>query len=266
MTANIRANGIDIDDYYADHVTSNAPRITGYQVIGIDIQNRYDVLSAPDNINAGARVPASGYITSVVGWPASTDLSDIYCGNASQYASTTPAGGTASRTAWTSPRVLTHTITIAFANAAALTNYFFYGGRILLSASQGTGTTADNVLRTALSSIGTMVIYDLGHYRTGAGGVVNNASIGGSNIGTTETTLFTLTDGSPYTTSNYIVSLDANAAAGSATTLILKSVLNIVTRGSTVDTYTGTYTSVTQQRNLPGTTTAPTITSSLTVV
>ena len=85
----------------------------------------------------------------------------------------------------------------------------------------------------------------------GGGGTITNASIGGSNIGTSSVALYNTTDGSPYTGSTYSVSMVANAAAGSATVLTITSVLTIVTAGTVADTYTGTYTSAVQQRNHP---------------
>jgi len=249
MTANIQKAGTDLDSLFAAHVTNNAANATGYRVVGVDIQTRYDPLAAPANANAGARVPATNLRTSAAGWSANTDLASIFCGNAALYSLTTPSGGTGTRAGFTSPTTLTHTITITFANAAALTNYFYYGGRIQLSSSKSTGTTADNTLATMFSNMGTIVIYDAGHYRTGASGTITNAAVGGSNIGTTHTTLFNTTDGNPYSSTTYSVSMWANAAAGAATVLTIATTLSVGTSGTIADTYSGTYTSNVQQRN-----------------
>jgi hypothetical protein len=97
--------------------------------------------------------------------------------------------------------------------------------------------------------MGTLVIYDQGHYRTGAGGAISFPSIGGSSIGTTAVSLYNTTDGSPYTATTYTVSMVANAAPGSSSVLTITTVLNIATAGTITDTYTGTYTSNVQQRN-----------------
>jgi hypothetical protein len=250
MTANIQSNGTDLDTLFAAHVTNNAANATGYQVAGVDISTRFDPLANPAPANAGSRLPASGITTSATGYSPNTDLATIFCGNASQYSLTTPANGSGSLAGFTSPTTLTHTITITFANAAALTNYFFFGGRIQISCSQSAGTTADTTLATMFTNMGTIVIYDAGHFQSGgAGGTVTNAGTGGSNIGTTPVALYNTTDGSPYTATTYSISMVANAAAGSATVLTITTVLTVVTGGTVADTYTGTYTSNVQQRN-----------------
>jgi hypothetical protein len=251
MTANIQSAGVDLDTLFAAHVTNNAANATGYQVAGTDIQSRFDPLSAPAQANLGSRIPAVHITTSATGWSANTDLASIFCGNAGQYSLTTPANGTGTKSSgFTSPVTLTHTITITFASAAALTNYFFYGGRIQLSCSQSAGTTADASLGTMFTNMGTIVIYDAGHYQTGgSGGTVTNSGTGGSNIGTSSVALYNTTDGSPYTATTYSISMVANAAAGSATVLTITTTLTVNTAGSIADTYTGTYTSNVQQRN-----------------
>jgi len=252
MTANIRKSGIDTDILFAPHVTNNAAFPLEIKVAGVDIQTRYDPLSAPDQSNAGARIPDTGISTSAGGWVSPRDLAFIFAGNPGQYSLSTPTGGTkTSGGGWTSPKTWTHTLTITFANASALSNYFFLGGRILISPSQSAGTLADNTLATMFSSMGTLIIYDQGHYRTGAGGTISNSTIGGYNIGTTPFTLFNITDGSPYTASTYSVSMVANAAIFSATVITITTTLSTITAGSVADTYSGTYTSAIQQRNYP---------------
>ena len=252
MPANIFSAGVDLDTLYAPFVSASPVSNIGYQVAGVDIRTRYDPLSNPAQQNLGSRIPAVNLTTSVSGWSANTNLSSIFCGNASQYSLTTPAGASQSTGGWVSPKTWTHTITISFSSAAALTNYFFFGGRIQVSASKSTGTAADNALASMFSSMGTIVIYDQGHYQTGgAGGTVQNPSIGGGNVGAALTNLYTATDGSPYTASNYVMRMQANAAAGSATVLTITTVLTTVTAGTVADTYTGTYSSNIQQRNHP---------------
>jgi len=251
MTANISSLGVDLDTLFAPHVTNNAANLTGYRVAGVDTQTRYDVLANPAQFNVSSRIPATLITTSATGWSPNTDLASIFCGNAGQYSLTTPVNGTKSTTGWTSPKVWTHTITISFASAAALTSYFFYGGRIQISPTQGAGTLADNTLSTMFSNMGALVIYDVGHYRTGTGGTILSPSTGGSTIGTSPVTIYSTTDGSPYTATTYNVSIVANAAIGSATTLTITTLLQSVTSGTIADTYSGTYTSNIQQRNYP---------------
>lgn len=166
------------------------------------------------------------------------------------YALTTPAGASGSITGFSSPTTLTHVTTITFASAAVLSDYFFFGGRIQLSPSHTTGTLADNTLSTMFSTVGTIIVEDINHYQVGgSGGTIVNPTVGGSEIGTTPVTLYTATDGSPYSATTYSVSMVANAAAGSATVLTLTTTLGVVTSNGSVDVYTGTYSSNIQQRN-----------------
>lgn len=251
MASNIQSAGVDTDTLFAPHVTNNAANLVNYQVAGVDLQTRYDPLSNPAQQNLGSRIPNTNLLTSSAGWGANTDLAQIFCGNAGQYSLTTPAGGTQARTGWTSPRTWVHTITITFSSASALTSYFFYGGRIQISPSQSSGTLADNTLSAMFSNVGTIIIYDQGNFRTGGGGASPNPGTGGANIGTGPVTIYNTTDGSPYSSSTYTVSMVANSSAGSANVLTITTTLNIVTAGVTPDTYTGTYTSTVQQRNYP---------------
>jgi hypothetical protein len=252
MPANILSSSVDLDTLFAPFVASVVPQVTGYQVSGVDIRTRYDPLAAPDRINAGARVPPTSLTTSASGFAASTDLASIFCGNVSRYSLTTPANGTkATPGGWTTPTTWCHTITMTFASATALTNYFYYGGRILIAPSKVSGTAADNALVTMFASMGTLAIYDTGHYQTGPGGVLTNASIGGSNIGTSSTNLYNIATGGVYTSTTYGVSMVANGAIGLATAITITTILDTVTAGSVADTYTGIYTSNIQQRNHP---------------
>lgn len=249
MPSNILVNGVDTDTLFAAFVTNSPANNTGYQVSGTDIRTRYDIIANPAQANAGSRVPATGFLVSTTGYTADTDLASVFCGNASQYSISTPANGTRTSTAgWTAPRTWTHTLTVTFANAAALTNYFFLGGRIQITPSQSAGNANDTALAGMLTSVGTLIIYDQGHYRTGAGGTIVNAGTGGSNIGTTSTSLYTVSQGL-YTDVSYAVTMVADAAAGAATVLTITITLNLATSVSTV--YTGTYTSTVQQRNHP---------------
>ena len=221
MPANISYKGTDLDSIFETPRVGTAAANTNYQVAGVDISNRFTALAARSEAggNAGARVPPTGILTS-----AGTDLANLYAGAPGQYSVTSLASITGAALTVGATVARTHSFTLTFASAAALTNYFTYGGRIQITAAN-TGTysagSANALLQTMLSSMGTLIIYQTGHYRTGAGGTVNNAATGGSNIGTTSTLLYTLTDGSPYGASTYTVTMVANAAAGSATTVTL---------------------------------------------
>lgn len=251
MTANIQSGGTDLDNLFAAHVTNNAAAATGYQVAGVDIQTRYDPLANPAQSNAGARIPATNITTSATGYSANTDLASIFCGNVALYSLNTQSGGIGTRTGFTSPVTLTQTITVTFSSAAALTNYFFYGGRIqLFPTHTGGSTTADTDLGAFCSSIGTTVIYDAGHYQSGATtGTTVNGTVGGSNIGTTSTAFYNATEPLLYTANTFNVNVVANAAAGSATALTITTIMTISTHGVIADSYTGTYSVNVQQRN-----------------
>ena len=261
MTSNYKSNGTDLDSLFAAHVTNNAANLVNYKVSGVDIQARFDPLSNPDQSNVGSRIPAINITTSSSGWSASTDLSTIFCGNAGQYSLT--GSSSASTVAFTSPVTISNTIIVTFSNAAALTNYFYYGGRIQLYCSHtGGSTAADAALATMFSNMGTIVIYDQGHFQAGGiSGTITNGSVGGSNIGTTSVSLYNISDGSPYSSTTYNISMIADAAAGSATRLTIILTLNVITAGSVIDNYTGTYTSYVQQRNHPSQS-VPTISNS----
>ena len=249
MTANIQYKTTDLDSIFETPIKGAARANVNYQVAGVDIAGRYTALTnvTTGNGNIASRVPPTGILTS-----AGTDLSSLFAGAASQHSLTTPLSPT--HAGFTSPTTLTHTFTMTFASAAALTNYFTYGGRVIIGPSQSAGTASDADLQLMFGQIGTFIIYDVGNYITGAGSgvVINNAAIGGSNIGTTQTTLMTATEGTLYTSNTYVVRLQANAAAGSATVLTVSIVLTIATHGVITDTYTGTYTSNIQQRNYTG--------------
>jgi len=253
MTANISYNGTDLDTIYEPPALGAITTARNFQVSGSDIANRYSAISSwsTGNGNISTRIPPTGILTS-----SGTDLSSIFVGNPGQYSISTLAAPSGSTTRSVGTTVnLTHQFTVTFASAAALTNYFTYGGRIQISAANNgsfTAGTEDAVLQSTLASMGTLIVYDTGHYRTGAGGTVNNAGIGGADLGTTSTLFYTLTDGSPYSSSSYTVTAVANAAAGSATVLTFTIVLTLVQSGVVADSYSGTRVSTIQQRRYSG--------------
>lgn len=253
MPANISYKGTDLDSLFDTPKTGLTLASIGFQVAGTDIVTRFTGLAYRSAAagNLGSRIPPTGILTS-----AGTDLSNIFAGNSSQYSITSLAAVTGAALSVGATVSRTHSFSLTFASAAELTNYFLYGGRIQITAAN-TGTytagTANALLQTMLASMGTLIIYDAGHYRTGAGGTVNNAATGGSNIGTTSTLLYTLTDGSPYSASTYTVTMIANAAVGSATVLTITIVLTLVQSGTVADSYAATArTSTIQQRNYSG--------------
>lgn len=250
--------GTDLDTVFESRLGAAAAN-RNFRNSGTDIADRYTALTSTTqaNGNLASRVPPTGVLTS-----AGVDLSTTFAGHAGQYSLTTlttQSSSTVRNIGATTD--YTHQFTLTFGSAAALTNYFTYGGRIQITAANNgsfTAGTADALLQTMLSSMGTLIILDhtnaasIGHYRTGAGGTINNATTGGTNIGTTPVLLYTLTDGSPYGSSNYTVTMVANAAAGAATVLTITIVLHLVQSGTDVDVYSGTRVSQIQQRNYSG--------------
>lgn len=253
MVANIQYQGTDLDNIYETPRLGAATTNRNYLVSGVDISGRFTALSSTTegNGNISTRIPPTGILLSN-----GTDLSSIFAGNPSQYSITTLTTQSAATTRTVGATVnLTHQFTLTFSNAAAMTNYFTYGGRILITAANNgsfSAGTEDAILQTALASMGTFVIYDTGHYRTGAGGTVNNSTIGALELGTTPVLFYTLTDGTPYSSSDYTITAVANAAAGSATVLTITIVLTLVQAGSVADSYNGTRVSQIQQRNYSG--------------
>src|SRR5574337_1204389 len=220
MASNFLVNGTDLDSLFASHVANNASYATNYTVDGSDFQLRYDSLANPANINKDSRIPNCGYTTSATGWSANTDLSSIFCGNSSQYTTNTVLNP--SHAGFTSPITLTHIFTITFSSSTALTNYFYYGGRIIISPTQSSGTTADTDLINMFSQVGNFVITGSGNYFSGSGtNVTNNGAYGGSTIGTTSQTILSATEPTLYTSNSYTIKLIANANSGSANILTI---------------------------------------------
>lgn len=253
MTANIQYKGTDIDSVYETPKIGAAATDRNYQVAGVDISNRFTALSSATegDGNISTRIPPTGILHS-----AGTDLSSTFVGNPGQYSVTTLATPSSSSTlSIGATSYLEHQFNVSFSNAAALSAYFEYGGRILISASNvGSFSpgSSDAALQTTLASMGTLVIYDTGHYITGTSGTVNNPTLGGSNLPNNSVRMFTLADSAPYSTSSYIVDILPNAPAGSASVLTVTITITLAQAGASADTYNGTRTSQVQQRNYSG--------------
>lgn len=252
MTANIQYKTTDLDNIFENPIQGAFAANSGFQVAGVDISNRYSALAAASaaNGNLGSQIPPTGNLTK-----AGTDLSSIYVGKPSMWSLTTPLSPT--HAGWTTPLTLTHTFTVTFASAAALTNYFTYGGRIIINPTQSTGSVVDYDLQLMFNTVGTFVMYGAGNYYISTpavpanGIVVNYPAFGGNNIGTTQVLALTAHPAS-YGSNLYTIKVQANAAAGSATVLTFTCTLTTITHGTIVDTYTGTYRSNISQRNYSG--------------
>lgn len=257
MTSNISYKGTDLDSIYeVPRLGAPAPNTNISSQIAApvsstigDIATRYSAIAASSvvNGNIATRIPPTGIITS-----AGTDLSSIFVGNPGQY--TVSTGLNPSHTGFASPITLTHTFTVTFSTSIALTDYFTYGGRIIIIPSQSTGTTADTNLQGMFSQINSFILHDTANYITGPGtGVIlNNQTIGGQEIGTTQLTLITATEPTLYTSNTYVIKVQADAGAGLSRILTFQIVLTIAQHGTITDTYTGTYRSTIDQRNYSG--------------
>ncbi len=253
MPSNIFYQGFDLDDLYEypRQGTPAAPR--SFLVNSVDISDRYTSLASTSvaDGNIASRIPLTGVLSS-----AGVDLSETFAGNPSQYSISSLASPESStpRTV-TSTSTFTHQFTLAFPSAAALEEFFHFGGRVLISAENAGSFPAgseDKSLQDAWAGMESVTVYDMGTYCTGLLGTVNNPNVGGSNIGTTPVTLYTLPVAGTYGSNTYTIAVVANAAAGSATTLTFTITLSLTRSGSVNDTYDGTRASIIQQRNYSG--------------
>ena len=196
----------------------------------------------------------------------------------------TAGGATSYASPWKNSLTATHTIT--FASAAAARYFFNAGGRITqaTSLSGGTGTPKDVAWSALASACGTINLTTGTYTQTIAGGsYTGTTKTGGSGTPTTYLTttgfygltttpqaLFKQFSSTYLYTSNYIqVSMNTNAAAGSATTITVTVLLydtqidypNTSVDATTTSTVTLIQPSTTYLTNTWGT---PTISSSIT--
>ena len=268
MVANISYSGTDIDSIYETPRLGTARADVNYQVAGLDIANRFTSLGSATvtNGNIATRIPPTGILTS-----AGIDFSSMFVGNPSQYSITTLASPSGSTTKTVgSTATLTHQFTVTFTSATALAAYFKFGGRIQISAANGAGASAADIALTSMfSSMGTFVMYENGTYRTGTGGTVAIPSVGATNFGSPSgtVTFFTLTDGSPYGTSGYTITIAANNTVGSVTAFTFTCTVTLAQAGSVADSYAASRTSFIRQRNysgvIPSTQPSPTYTQTI---
>lgn len=257
MTSNINYKGTDLDFIYENPQLGAPTLYKNWSVAGVDIATRYTSLDNVSEINGNiaTRIPPTQVLFSgIVG---NNDLSDYFAGNPGQYSITTLDSESSSTVRTISTRTtFTHQFTVTFTSAQALTDYFYYGGRIMISAAnEGSfmAGTPDSVIQKMLSEFGTVILYDEGHYKTGTGGFIYNNTVGANDLGTSTVLLFATNVGEYYYTPiGYTISARANAAPGSATALVFTILLILSDDGGTADVYEGTRVSNIQQRNYSG--------------
>lgn len=257
MTSNINYKGTDIDFIYENPPKGGLTLNKNWSVAGVDISNRYSSLATASEFygNVATRIPPTRVLFSgIVG---NNDLSEFFVGNPGQYSITTLDAPSSSIVRTISSRtVFTHQFTVTFSSAQALTDYFYYGGRIMISAAnQGSFTpgTPDSIIQRMLSEFGTVIVYDEGHYKTGIGGFIYNNTVGANDLGTSTVLLFATSVGDPYyTPTGYSISARANAAPGQATELRFTILLILSDDGGAPEVYQGTRVSNIQQRNYSG--------------
>lgn len=261
MTSNINYKGTDLDFIY-ENPPLGAPTLNkNWSVAGQDIARRYSILDNASEFygNVATRIPPTRVLFS--GIAGNNDLSEYFVGNPSQYSITTLDSQSSNIVRTISTRTtFTHEFTVTFSSAQALTDYFYYGGRIMISAAnEGTFSAGspDSIIQKMLSDFGTVIVYDEGHYKTGIGGFIYNNTIGGNDLGTSTVLLFATNVGEYYYTPiAYTISARANAAPGSATALVFTILLILSDGGDSYgygsDVYEGTRVSNIQQRNYSG--------------
>lgn len=243
--------GIDLDTLYEARVGSIGS-LVNYTDLGWNLSDKYskhEMATAADG-NLGSRIPNLGTY-----FNQGFDFSALFVGNPAQYTVSSLANPSdASPLVFSTPTTLTHEFTVTFPDALALNDYFEYGGRIIISATNTGGIGGyDSDLTTAFSNMGNFVVWADGVYRTGTAGTVEPAP-GGRNFGTTPTLLFQMPiDGGLYGgLSTYEIWVTANNTAGNASSLTFTIDLNLIPNGEDME-YNGIRTSVIQQRNYTGT-------------
>lgn len=246
MPSNIKANGVDLDTLFAPHVVNDAAYATGYKVGGVDISNRYDPLANAANQNKGSRIPALGIKTTNSSWPDNTDLASIFCGNILQY-STAASLTSSTTTGWGSISQLIHEVSVTFATAQARSDFFFFGGRIILSASRTGGTVSANntAFSNMLANAGMINFYDAGTYATGTGTVA--ASIGNSSLTSSFQQIYFTTSSALYSNDYYKIEVRTS----SSNVLLFRMTFQNGGAGFVADTLNGTLTSNVAHRRYP---------------
>lgn len=121
---------------FANLFEAGTSAITDYSENGVPFSNIYQGLEKDQ------RIPDIGYSSN------GTDLAQLLKGNISQYANTLRLTTTRT-TAWNG--VITYDVDVTWSTTTLMSNFFLYGGRIILSASRtGGSATAKNAEWTSL--------------------------------------------------------------------------------------------------------------------
>ena len=178
-----RANGILLDDLFE---AGTGPSIA-YSENGTNFSNIYQTLEKDQ------RIPDIGYANN------GTDLARLFKGNISQYANTLRL--TTTRTsAWNGG--VFYDVDVSWSSTILMSNFFLYGGRIILSASR-TGGSA-----TAKNSEWTSLLNDAGNIELARQATYKNTETQVSGVGYLDLTgsfqlIYTETGSSPYTQALY---------------------------------------------------------------
>jgi len=222
MASNISSSGVDLDSLFAARVSAARP-IVNYQVLGTDISQRYESISSanytlsatPPTIFIGQRIPIVTNIKAN-----STDLSSLFCGNASLYSITAPAFSPTNIVARTLPwsTTVVFTFTATWSTTVNFTSFWANGGRIQLSASRvgGSATLGNAAITNLLSlNLGTVVVADTATYITGSGvnSVTTSTRYGGTNFPVALTNIASVTgQASPYAADVVVVQGQTNVS------------------------------------------------------
>lgn len=175
--SNYFVNGVNLDTFYLPRETVKRPNVQ-YASASVDLSQRYE------SLKRSQRIPHTPYYSS------STNFSDLFMGNPIQYSVTNRLSN--SRTSqWFNS--LTYDVNVTFSSLSHYNEFFFYGGRIRISASHtNTSTSKNNSWNQLLSNAGVIEISEVETYRNDS---ILVSSVGATNVSSSLTTVYNLTSG-----------------------------------------------------------------------
>lgn len=181
-------NGINLDNYFLIRETAKRTNVR-YANAGVDLSERYE------SLKRSQRIPPLSYNTS------SVNFSDMFMGNPIQY--TTSNRLTSARSSqWFSE--ISYNINVTFSSVTHYQQFFFYGGRIRLSAAHSNTTTLKNSSwNQLLSGVGIIEIGEVETYRNDSQTV---SSVGATNVSSSYSSVYTATAG-VYTDNFFRISI-----------------------------------------------------------
>lgn len=228
------SNGVNFNTLFEPGTTA----ALDYSLAGTNLSQLYASLARDQQI------PDIGYRE------AGTDLARILMGNSAQYTTTLRITDTRN-TAWNNS--LTRHFSATFATTQQRTDFFTYGGRLIMSFSRtgGSASLKNTDWSILLSDMGTIELGKTGTYRN-YGSVISGT--GYDSLTTGYSTLYSASGTGPYTTNQILIQarLGINANVVEMRAILTDGTSNIV--DESVD---GTLTSLVTERRHP-TVTAPT--------